>query len=366
MATSVIPQSRSEQILAATINGEEYNQPPQSRIERLLLELKAVVDAGGGSIGNIGTPERIIEDKWDGIGDTTYTFDKDIDKCLLVLTYTRETTLSDTQYALTLASGSYEVELDTGAIHGSTTYERVVYLLVSGIKVGDTLYMHNYGDLRTADIMEISQGGGTTVVANPSGEATDDLVKIKIGSTIYSIEGGAPGMSFDKIWENPAPEDSINASDITIPSVAAYEKFLLIYKLHKQEQYPKYSSVIFKKGFPGTGFMISVSSNKINLGLRDFDITNDTTFHVGTCRVAQGSLDAVMNSAYCIPYILYGINETAGGGSGVSLNYNQLINRPVINMHTLEGNKTGSDYDLVDATDGFTAAQKAALLALIN
>lgn len=44
----VIPQSRSEEILAATINGEEYNQPPQSRIEWLLLELKATIEAGGG------------------------------------------------------------------------------------------------------------------------------------------------------------------------------------------------------------------------------------------------------------------------------------------------------------------------------
>lgn len=257
MATSVIPQSRSEQILAATINGEEYNQPPQSRIEQLLIELKEAVEEGGG-------------------------------------------------------------------------------------------------------------GGGTTVVANPSGEATDELVKIKIGSTIYSIEGGAPGISFDKIWENPAPEDSIGATDITIPSVAAYEKFLMIYKCHKMEEYPKFSSVIFKKGCPGVGFMISVSSGKINLGLRDFSIANDTTFHVGTCRVAQHSLDASVNTAYCIPYILYGINETAGGGSGVSLNYNQLINRPVVNEHTLEGNKTGSDYGLVDNADSFTAAQKAALLALLD
>ena len=39
-----------------------------------------------------------------------------------------------------------------------------------------------------------SSGGGTTVVANPSGEATDELEKVQIGSTIYSLpEGGAGG-----------------------------------------------------------------------------------------------------------------------------------------------------------------------------
>lgn len=36
-------------------------------------------------------------------------------------------------------------------------------------------------------------GGGTTVVANPDGEATDDLIKIKVGSTIYAIPAGGGG-----------------------------------------------------------------------------------------------------------------------------------------------------------------------------
>ena len=73
------PESRSEAILLATINGEEYTGYPESRIEELLIELKAVIEAGGGG------------------------------------------------------------------------------------------------------------GGGTVVIANPSGEATDTLVKIKIGTTIYEI-----------------------------------------------------------------------------------------------------------------------------------------------------------------------------------
>lgn len=46
---SEFPQSRSEAILQATINGEEYTDYPQSRIEELLLELKAVIEAGGGT-----------------------------------------------------------------------------------------------------------------------------------------------------------------------------------------------------------------------------------------------------------------------------------------------------------------------------
>lgn len=45
------PQSRAEEILFSTINGEPYDGLPQSRIEELLLELKAVIEAGGGGGG---------------------------------------------------------------------------------------------------------------------------------------------------------------------------------------------------------------------------------------------------------------------------------------------------------------------------
>lgn len=41
-------QSRDEKILAATIDGTEYTGEPQSRIEYLLLELKEVIEGGGG------------------------------------------------------------------------------------------------------------------------------------------------------------------------------------------------------------------------------------------------------------------------------------------------------------------------------
>lgn len=43
-----VPQSRTEAILRATIDGQEYNNLPESRIEALLLELKEVIEAGGG------------------------------------------------------------------------------------------------------------------------------------------------------------------------------------------------------------------------------------------------------------------------------------------------------------------------------
>ena len=51
MAEDIVPQSRAEEILIATINGTEYTAIPQSRLEYLLLELKGVIEAGGGGGG---------------------------------------------------------------------------------------------------------------------------------------------------------------------------------------------------------------------------------------------------------------------------------------------------------------------------
>lgn len=42
------PQSRNEAILQATLDGTAYTDPPQSRIESLLLQLKAAIETGGG------------------------------------------------------------------------------------------------------------------------------------------------------------------------------------------------------------------------------------------------------------------------------------------------------------------------------
>ena len=51
-------QSRDEKILAATIDGTEYTDEPESRIEYLLLELKAVI-AGGGDYEDLSNKPKI-------------------------------------------------------------------------------------------------------------------------------------------------------------------------------------------------------------------------------------------------------------------------------------------------------------------
>lgn len=54
--------------------------------------------------------------------------------------------------------------------------------------------------------------GGTTVIANPTGSATDTLVKVQIDETIYSVEGGGG----TEVIANPTgtPTEDINTIEI--------------------------------------------------------------------------------------------------------------------------------------------------------
>ena len=60
-------------------------------------------------------------------------------------------------------------------------------------------------------------GGGTTVVANPSGEATDDLEKLQVGETIYDIPAGGGDSS------TLAGLDDVNLSSPTDGQVLKYD-----------------------------------------------------------------------------------------------------------------------------------------------
>lgn len=67
--------SRNEKILKSIINGTEYTDPPQSRIEDLLLQLKEVIEHGGGGSTSIlyGTSAPTAEQGSDGNLYVQYT-----------------------------------------------------------------------------------------------------------------------------------------------------------------------------------------------------------------------------------------------------------------------------------------------------
>ena len=55
--TDEVYEGRNAEILESIINDTEYTDPPQSRIEELLLELKEVIEQGGGA-----TLSQLIEE----------------------------------------------------------------------------------------------------------------------------------------------------------------------------------------------------------------------------------------------------------------------------------------------------------------
>lgn len=67
------PESRAEAILVATIDGEEYTSLPQSRLEYLLLQLKDVIEQGGGG----GTTDYNNLSNKPKINDITLSGNKD-------------------------------------------------------------------------------------------------------------------------------------------------------------------------------------------------------------------------------------------------------------------------------------------------
>lgn len=44
--------SREELILQSMVDGTDYNEPPKSRVEYLLLQLKAIIEGGGGGVSD--------------------------------------------------------------------------------------------------------------------------------------------------------------------------------------------------------------------------------------------------------------------------------------------------------------------------
>lgn len=65
--------SRTEEILRATIDGDEYTKTPQSREEELLLELKQTIEGGGGT-SVVPNPEGEATETLTklGVNDTVY------------------------------------------------------------------------------------------------------------------------------------------------------------------------------------------------------------------------------------------------------------------------------------------------------
>lgn len=66
-------------------------------------------------------------------------------------------------------------------------------------------------------------GGGTTVVANPEGEATDELEKLQVGNDIYSIPQGGSGADTEIIADDFDATESYAVGDYVVYEGVLYK-----------------------------------------------------------------------------------------------------------------------------------------------
>lgn len=116
-------QSRDEEILASIIDGTEYTEEAQSRIEYLLLELKSVIEAGGSS--------------------SDYAVDIDLDMSSQTFVVTAQ--LKNKDGDLIGTPKSVDIPLESTVVNGSydNTTKTLILTLVSGqsinIPIGDII-----------------------------------------------------------------------------------------------------------------------------------------------------------------------------------------------------------------------------------
>lgn len=188
MADHNNPQSRTEEILIATIDGTEYDKLPQSRLEELLLELKEVIEAGGG-----------------GGGTTNYNLLSNLPK-INNITVKGEMTAADLNLVLAevgkgLSTNDYSDE-EKGKVANLLT-------AIQGILTGTDL--DSFGDVETALADKVDKVNGKGLSTN---DFTDEY-KAAIGSNTSAITAIKDGTTLDSFGDvEAALLDKADTSDL--------------------------------------------------------------------------------------------------------------------------------------------------------
>ena len=188
MADHNNPQSRTEEILIATIDGEEYDKLPQSRLEELLLELKEVIEAGGG-----------------GGGTTNYNLLSNRPK---VNNITLEGNLSASDLSLVLAEVGKGLSTND---YSDEEKAKVADLItaIEGILTGTDL--DSFGDVETALAGKVDKVNGKGLSTN---DFTDEY-KAAIGSNTTDISAIKDGSELDSFGDvEVALLDKADTSDL--------------------------------------------------------------------------------------------------------------------------------------------------------
>lgn len=81
----------------------------------------------------------------------------------------------------------------TYAVGDYVVYDGKLYKCTTAVSTAGQWDANDWTETIVMDEVGQGGGGGTTVVANPSGQATADLEKLQVGNNIYSIPSGGTG-----------------------------------------------------------------------------------------------------------------------------------------------------------------------------
>ena len=161
-------------------------------------------------------------------------------------------------------------------------------------------------------------GGGTTVIANPSGAATDELEKIQIGNTIYSVSsGGGGGTGSGKTLVKKTKTYTGNGQ---IPLVVTFdEKPLLVYSIYGPGLNESNTVRMYPFVYGETKASGRYINNDSSSGLIGYTIAysnNDLTMSITSNPVDAGACLNNNGSSFTITYL---VEENASGGDYTDL-----------------------------------------------
>lgn len=208
------PQSRNEAILQATIDGTEYTDPPQSRIEDLLLQLKEAIEEGGGGGG--GGTAKLSEDLTTSLtvggitSGTTYAKGTPLETIFKnLLNPVAYPTLTNPSVSL---SGTGSKLLETGATLAVT--------LTATFSRGSINPAYGTSGYRSGAVQGYTLNNGTEQAGNTWSETVSSANKTFKCSARYAA-GEQPKDSVGNDYDNPLPAGSVESGTVTYDFVDA-------------------------------------------------------------------------------------------------------------------------------------------------
>lgn len=212
------PQSRNEAIIKATIDGTEYTAPPQSRMEDLLLELKEVIEQGGGG----GTRDYSQLTHKPSINDVELSGNKTASDLGLMPAYEVDTTPTESSENLITSGGVWTADKNiNNKLQGSKTagstdgspFEIPDYGMTESIQMyfKPTQDLHGYdkpwaggaGKNKlplTVDGLKASNTGGTWSGNTYSVNGATYNIETDIDGNVTSISGVGNGSSGSNLY----------------------------------------------------------------------------------------------------------------------------------------------------------------------